>query len=105
MQQAEDIATRAAFATDHGVKIVETLVGELRKQHLVLPSADTLERLALKGRARARREAAAALFDALSPDQRVQLQVLLVNDPSVGQKPRQRLQFRIRSGKCEPRVC
>lgn len=85
VQQAEDIATRAAFATDHGVKIVETLVAELRKQHLVLPSVDTLERLALKGRARARREAAAALFDALSPDQRVQLQALLVNDPSVGQ--------------------
>lgn len=67
------------------MKIVETLVAELRKQHLVLPSVDTLERLALKGRARARREAAAALFDALSPDQRVQLQALLVNDPSVGQ--------------------
>ena len=85
VQQAEDIATRAAFATDHGVKIVETLVAELRKQHLVLPSVDTLERFALKGRASARREAAAALFDALSPDQRAQLQGLLVNDPFVGQ--------------------
>lgn len=85
VQQAEDIATTAAFATDHGVKIVETLVVELRKQHLVLPSVDTLERLALKGRARARREAAVALFDVLSPEQRAQLQALLVNDPSVGQ--------------------
>lgn len=52
LAMAEDIATRAAFATDHGVKIVETLVAELRKKHLVLPSVDTLERLALKGRAR-----------------------------------------------------
>ncbi len=85
MRQAEDIATKAAFATDHGVKIVETVITELRKHHLVLPSVDTLERLALKGRARARREAAAALFDALSPEQRDQLQALLVNDPSVGQ--------------------
>ncbi|QFT29434.1 Tn3 transposase DDE domain protein [Labrenzia sp. THAF82] len=85
MAMAEDIATRAAFATDHGVKIVETLVAELRKKHLLLPSVDTLERLALKGRARARREAAAALFDALSPDERVQLQALLVKDPFVGQ--------------------
>jgi len=75
----------AAFATDHGVKIVETLIADLRKHHLVLPSVDTLERLALKGRARARREAAAALFDALSPEQRDQLQALLVNDLSVGQ--------------------
>lgn len=85
VQQAEELATKAAFATDHGVQIVETLIAELRKHHLVLPSVDTLERLALKGRARARREAAAALFDALSPEQRGKLQALLVNDPSVGQ--------------------
>jgi hypothetical protein len=85
MTLAEDIATKAAFATDHGVKIVEALVAELRKHRLVLPSADTIERLALRGRARARREAAAALFDALSPQQRSRLQALLVNAPSVGQ--------------------
>lgn len=85
MTMAEEIATKAAFAMDHGVKIVETLIAELRKHHLVLPSVDTLERLALKGRARARREAAAALFDALTPEQRGRLQALLVNDPSVGQ--------------------
>ena len=85
MAMAGDIATTAAFATDHGVKIVETRVAELRKQHLVLPPVGRLERLALKGRARARREAAAALFDGLSPEQRAQLQALLVNDPSVGQ--------------------
>ena len=85
VQQAEDIATRAAFATDHGVTIVETLIADLRKHRLALPSVDTLERLALKGRARARREAAAALFDALSLEQRDHLQALLVNDPSVGQ--------------------
>ncbi|MFT7596869.1 MAG: TnpA family transposase [Paracoccaceae bacterium] len=85
MALAEDIATKAAFATDHGVKIVEALVADLRKQRLVLPSADTIERLALRGRARARREAATALFDALSPQQRSRLQALLVNDPSVGQ--------------------
>ena len=85
MTLAEDIATKAAFAADHGVKIVETLVAKLRKHRLVLPSDDTIERLALRGRARARREAAAALFDALSPQQRSRLQALLVNDPSVGQ--------------------
>ena len=85
VQQAEELATKATFATDHGVQIVETLIAELRKHHLVLPSVDTLERLALKGRARARREAAAALFDALSPEQRGKLQALLLNDPSVGQ--------------------
>ena len=85
LQQAEDIATRAAFATDHGVKIVEMIIADLRSRRLVLPRVHTIERLALKGRARARREAAAALFDALSPDQRNKLQGLLVNDVSVGQ--------------------
>lgn len=55
MAMAEDIATKAAFATDHGVKIVETLAAELRKHRLVLPSVDTLERLAVKGRSRSRR--------------------------------------------------
>jgi hypothetical protein len=85
VQQAEDIATAAAFATDHSVKIVETLIAKLRRHRLVLPSIDTIERLALKGRARARGEAAAALFDALSPEQRGRLQALLVNDPPVGQ--------------------
>ena len=85
VQQAEDTATRAAFTTDHGIKIVETLIAELRRHRLVLPSVDTIERLALKGRARARREAAAALFDALSPERRGRLQRLLVNDSSVGQ--------------------
>jgi len=85
MKLAEDIATAAAFATDHGVKIVETLIDGLRRNRLVLPSADTIGRLALKGRARARREAAAAVLDALSSDQRDSLQRLLVNDASVGQ--------------------
>nr|WP_200880325.1 DUF4158 domain-containing protein [Thalassobacter sp. 16PALIMAR09] len=85
VQQAENIATAAAFATDHGVKIVEALAAVLRKHRLVLPSVDTLERLAVKGRSRSRREAAAALFDAVSMEQRAQLQARLVNDPSVGQ--------------------
>ena len=39
---SEDIATKAAFATDHGLKIVETLIEGLRRHRLVLPSADTL---------------------------------------------------------------
>ena len=42
MSIAEDIATRAAFATDHGVKIVEALIADLRKHRLTLPSVDTL---------------------------------------------------------------
>lgn len=85
MLLATEIATAAAFSTDHGTKIVEALIKGLRNLRLALPSADTIERLALKGRARARREAAAALFDALSPDQRGRLHNLLKNDTAIGQ--------------------
>ena len=85
VQLAENIATSAAFSTDHGVRIIATLIEELRRSRLVLPSPDTIERFALKGRARARREAAAALFGSLSLAQRDRLQKLLVNDAAVGQ--------------------
>ena len=64
MGLAADIAAKAAFSTDHGAKIIEVLIAELRELRLVLPSVNTLERLALKGRARARREAAMVLHDA-----------------------------------------
>ncbi len=79
------LATRAAFATDHGPRIMMALIAGLRKQHLVLPNTDTLERIALKGRARARRHAAATIFDGLSHDDRKALHDLLINDLSLGQ--------------------
>ena len=72
---AADIAAKAAFSTDHGARIIEFLIVGLRERRLVLPSVNTLERLALKGRARARREAAMALHDALTGEQRDRLQV------------------------------
>ncbi len=82
---AADIAAKAAFSTDHGAKTIEVLIAELRERRLVLPSINTLERLALKGRARARREAAMALHDALTEEQRDRLQALLANDAMIGQ--------------------
>ena len=85
MELATGIAAEAAFSTDHGARIIEVLIAELRERHLVLPSIDTLERLALKGRARAQRQAAAALHDALTPEQRDRLQALLANDVMLGQ--------------------
>ena len=48
------------------------------------PGTDTLERIGLAGRARARRLAAQDLNDALSADQRAALQDLLIKDPSLG---------------------
>ncbi|MDG1372161.1 MAG: Tn3 family transposase [Paracoccaceae bacterium] len=85
MRLADSIAVGAAFATDHGLKIIESLIAGLRKHRLILPSGDTLERIALKARARVRREAATALYNALSAHQRGELQGLLMNDVTVGQ--------------------
>ncbi|MFV1590621.1 Tn3 family transposase [Phaeobacter sp. JH20_39] len=85
MDAASSLAREAAFATDHGLDIMTALCAGLREQQLVLPSADTLERLALKGRAAARRHAATSIVDALSVDQRAALQKLLINDPGLSQ--------------------
>ena len=82
---AARFASAAAFATDYGQDIMVALCAELREQQLVLPSTNTLERLALKGRAAARRQAAASIFDALSNEHRMALQNLLINDPGIRQ--------------------
>ena len=84
-ESTTNLAARAAFATDHGADIMTMMIAGLREQRLVLPSMDTLERVALKGRAQARRQAAAAIFEGISSDTRDALHGLLVNDPSLGQ--------------------
>ena len=84
-ETAVNLATQAAFGTDHGPSIMLALIADLRKQHLVLPSTNTLERIVLKGRARARRYAAATIFDGVSDDGRKALFDLLINDPLLGQ--------------------
>ena len=81
---AADIAAKAAFSAGHGAGIIEVPVAELRERRLALPSINALERLALKGRARARREAAMALHDALTGKQRDRLQALPANDAMIG---------------------
>jgi len=84
MDRAAAIATEAALATDHGARIVAILIETLRNQKRVLPSLDMLERLAIKGRARARRESAIAICDRLTDGQRATLRDLLETDPTLG---------------------
>lgn len=79
------IATDAAFGTDNGATIMRTTIDGLRSARLVLPSIDTLERIGLTGRARARRISAQALNDALSDDQKTSLERLLNTDSAIGQ--------------------
>ena len=84
MRTAMDLAARAAFDTDDGRIILARLTGEMKAQRFVLPSADTLERIGLAGRARARRLSAQALNDSLDGERKKALEGLLEHDPSIG---------------------
>ena len=74
------LAARAAFDTDDGVTILQRLTSDMRAQRLVLPSADTLERIGLAGRARARRVSAQAINDALDGERKRALTELLKHE-------------------------
>jgi hypothetical protein len=50
-------AAEAAAATDNGVVIVSAVMQGIRAARLILPSPDTIERVGLAGRARARKHA------------------------------------------------
>ena len=78
------LAARAAFDTDDGGVILKRLASDLRSQRFVLPSAMTLERIGLAGRARARRLSAQAINDALEAQHKRALMELLEHDPSIG---------------------
>lgn len=78
---ALELATRAAFGTDEDAAIMRRLLAGLSKARLVYPGTDTLERVCLAGRARARRLAAQNLNNALTVDQQAALQDLLIKDP------------------------
>ena len=78
------LAAAAAFDTDDGLAILQRLTDALRVQRLVLPSAGTLERIGLAGRARARRLAAQTIIDALDGERREALAGLLRYDPALG---------------------
>ena len=84
MRAAIRLATRAAFDTDDGIAILQRLTSDMRTQRLVLPSADTLERIGLAGRARARRLSAQALNDALDTPRKHALMDLLKHDSAIG---------------------
>ncbi len=84
MRTAMDLAARVAFDTDDGRIILARLSGEIKAQRFVLPSADTLERIGLAGRARARRLSAQALNDTLGDERKKALEALLEHDPGIG---------------------
>ena len=84
MRTAMDLAARAAFDTDDGRIILARLTGEMKAHRLVLPRADTLERIGLAGRARARRLSAQTLNDTLDDERKKALEDLLKHEPTIG---------------------
>ena len=81
---AKAAAAQAAFGTDSGRRIMSALLEWCRNARLVLPSTDTLERIAVAGRAQARREAAERLIGQLVPRHIDALDDLLVMNPDLG---------------------
>jgi hypothetical protein len=69
--------TGQARGTDNGLALVTLLTAEIRRRRIVVPTLPVVERLTLACRARARREAYAALSADLTPEQRPKLDALL----------------------------
>lgn len=84
---ALDLAARAAEQTDRGEPILRALMDGLRQQRFILPSADTLERAGLAGRARARKAAAARIVESMSDAELVRIDDLIVNSSDFGMTP------------------
>ena len=82
-----EVAGAAAWSTEKGQPIVTAVVDALRADRIILPSTDTLERVGLAGRARARKLASALLANALDERQRSRIDAVLVNDPALRSSP------------------
>lgn len=82
-----DVATEAAGGTESGFVIISAIVGHLRVSHIVLPAPARIERIGIAGRARARKLASDAIVNALSSEQVVALDALLVIDETSGVTP------------------
>lgn len=82
-----EAAAHAARGTDRGQPIAAAVVAALRAARIILPGGAVIERIAIAGRARARRRAADTLLAGLSAAHLAKLDGLLVVDPSVGMTP------------------
>jgi TnpA family transposase len=87
LRHAVQTASAAARSTDKGGPIVEALISELRRQRIILPPAETLERIGLAGRAQARRNAADDLLASITLSQFERIDQLLINDPTLRKSP------------------
>jgi|TARA_B100000378_G_scaffold228702_1_gene193201 TnpA family transposase len=84
---ALDLAAKAAERTDRGEPIIRALMDGLKQERFILPSADTLERAGLAGRARARKAAAAIIVESLGHAELTRIDDLIVNNSDFGMTP------------------
>lgn len=74
-----DIAAEAAASTDRGDALVAAMVRALRETSVTMPASDTLERIALVARARARKAAYGGITRDLTGDQKRNLAQLITS--------------------------
>ena len=79
-----DAAARAAWPTDKGIVVASGVIAGLRQARIPLPSISTIERAAIAGRARARKQAAQALISAVTPEQLLALDALFAETAADG---------------------
>jgi len=82
-----EAAAKAAWSTDHGYPIAAAVIAALRVAKIILPASGVIERSAIAGRARARRQATDALLAEVSAEQVAKLEQLLVFDSSMNMTP------------------
>lgn len=81
---AVENAAQAARGADKGAPIVTAILDGLRSAKIAPPSPETIERVGLAGRAKARKQAADALAAGLVPAQIAMLDAPLANDRNLG---------------------
>ena len=82
-----EAAAQAAWSTDRGLPIAAAVVCALRTANIILPASSVIERVAIAGRARARRRATDALLADVSDEQMAKLDRLLARDAAVDMTP------------------
>ena len=82
-----EAAAQAAWSTDRGHPIAAAVFAALRAENIILPASRVIERAAIAGRARARRQATDALLAGISETQTVELERLLTFDPTLNLTP------------------
>jgi Tn3 transposase DDE domain/Domain of unknown function (DUF4158) len=80
-------AVAAAWATDRGVPIVRGIVNALGDARIVLPTLARIERAAIAGRSRGRKQAYATLLAPATDDALAKLDALLIVDEKSGRTP------------------